>query len=119
MSALNLSPVGLIVRCQEKSCPECLSVDSIIGPGRFGEMVCIVCDRHRGWISKRTHDFFVGLIRHVGRPTEPITIRTPKREQHNSCVHTNERQHSLSQQHSKGVTHGLRRTLPKQLSARR
>jgi hypothetical protein len=77
MSTLNMSPVGLIVRCREKSCRDCGSIDSIIGNGdgqRF-EMVCAVCDAHRGRPSEKTLSFIVGIIRQVGRPTEPIILR--------------------------------------------
>jgi hypothetical protein len=77
MSALNMSPVGLIVRCHEKPCRECSSIDSIIGndDGQRFEMVCAVCDAHRGRPSEKTISFIVGIIRHVGRPTEPIILR--------------------------------------------
>ena len=76
MSALNMSPVGLIVRCHEKPCRECGSIDSIgNGDGQRFEMVCAVCDAHRGRPSEKTLKFIVGIIRHVGRPTEPIILR--------------------------------------------
>jgi hypothetical protein len=77
MSALNMSPVGLIVRCHEKPCRECGSIDSIIGndDGQRFEMVCAVCDAHRGRPSEKTLSFIVGIIRQVGRPTEPIILR--------------------------------------------
>ena len=77
MSTLNMSPVGLIVRCHEKPCRECGSIDSIIGNGddqRF-EMVCAVCGAHRGRPSEKTLSFIIGIIRQVGRPTEPIILR--------------------------------------------
>lgn len=73
------SPVGLTVRCHQRPCPECSAIDSIIcsgdAPHPYGEMICVVCDRHRGRISKRTHDFIVGVIKQFGRPTEPILTR--------------------------------------------
>jgi hypothetical protein len=70
---------GLILRCCQRPCPECQSVDCLIGssfaPHPYGEMICVVCDRHRGRLSKRTHDFISESIRNFGRPTEPILLR--------------------------------------------
>lgn len=77
MNTLNMSPVGLIVCCHEKPCRECGSIDSIIGngDGQAFEMVCAVRDAHRGRPNEKTLSFIVGLIRQVGRPTEPIILR--------------------------------------------
>jgi hypothetical protein len=83
MSIPALNPVGLTVRHQQRPCPECRSIDSIIGAGddqHCGEMICVRCDKHRGWISQRTHEFIVGLLHRFGRPTEPILLRVVKRE---------------------------------------
>jgi hypothetical protein len=83
MSIPALNPVGLTVRHRQKPCPECKSIDSVIAGGddeHYGEMVCVRCDKHRGWISQRTHDFIVGIIHRFGRPTEPILLRVAKRE---------------------------------------
>jgi hypothetical protein len=85
------SPIGLAVRCPERPCPECRSIDSVIGSSsgpHYGELVCLVCDRHRGWISKKTHDVVSGIIRHSGRPTQPIEIRiaTSSSNQMNSSI---------------------------------
>jgi hypothetical protein len=77
MSALNMSPVDLIVRCHEKPCRECGSIDSIIGncDGQRFELVCAVCHAHPGRLSEKTLSFIVGIICHVGRPTKPIILR--------------------------------------------
>src|SRR6185312_14825871 len=70
---------GLIVRCRQRPCPECHSVDCLIGsadaPHPYSEMVCVKCDRHRGQLSKRTHAFISESIRNFGCPTEPIQLR--------------------------------------------
>ena len=77
------SPIGLTVRHRQRACPECRSVDSIIGAGddqHVAEMVCATCDRHRGWMSRPAYDFIVGIIRRHGRPTEPILLMIAKRD---------------------------------------
>jgi hypothetical protein len=64
---------GLVVRCQQKPCPDCRCVDCLIGMN--DELVCLVCDRHRGQLRKRTHAFISESIRNFGRPIEPIQLR--------------------------------------------
>jgi hypothetical protein len=70
---------GLIVRCCQRPCPECQSVDCLISssdaPHSYSEMICVVCNRHRGRLSKRTHVFIDSTIKQFGRPTEPILLR--------------------------------------------
>jgi hypothetical protein len=68
-----LDPIGLIVRCYQKPCPDCRCVDCLIGMG--DELVCLACDRHRGRLSQRTHAFISESIRNFGRPTAPIQLR--------------------------------------------
>ncbi len=72
------SPIGLAVRCPQRPCPECQSIESVIGSSsgpHCGELICRVCDRHRGWIGRKTYEVVCGVIRHSGRPTQPIDIR--------------------------------------------
>ena len=64
---------GLVVRCQQKPCPDCRCVDCLIGMN--DELVCLVCDRHRGRLSNHTHTFIAAVVKHNGRPTEPIQLR--------------------------------------------
>jgi hypothetical protein len=75
-AVMNLA--GLIVRCRKRPCPDCQSVDCLIGsadvPHPYGQMICVVCDRHRGQINKRAHAFISEIIRNFGRPTEPIQL---------------------------------------------
>ena len=77
-AVINLA--GLIVRCSQRPCPDCRSVHCLIAsadvPQPYGQMICVVCDRHRGQLKKRTHAFISEIIRHFGRPTEPIELRT-------------------------------------------
>jgi hypothetical protein len=68
-----LDPIGLIVRCHKKPCPDCRCVDCLIGMGE--ELVCLVCNRHRSWLSQRTYNFICASIRKFGRPIEPIQLR--------------------------------------------
>jgi hypothetical protein len=72
------SPVGLTARCRQRPCPECGSPDIIIAAG--DEMICAMCDRHRGRISQRTRDAITGIIRKSGRPTRPIVMRIATRD---------------------------------------
>jgi hypothetical protein len=69
---------GLIIRCRQRPCPECQSIDCLIGSADashpYGETICVVCDRHRGQLSKRTHAFISESIRNFGRPSEPIQL---------------------------------------------
>jgi hypothetical protein len=51
-------------------------------------MICRVCDRRRGRISKKTHDFIAGIIRHMGRPMKPILLKIARSDQSNSVNHT-------------------------------
>jgi hypothetical protein len=84
------SPVGLVVRCPLRPCPSCGAIDSVIGSSsgpHYGELTCFVCERHSGWISKTTFDFVSSIIRHIGRPTEPILINLSSNSNPtNSCI---------------------------------
>jgi hypothetical protein len=44
------------------------------GP-HHGSLRC-ACGQFRGWLRKETYNFVTAAIKHSGRPTEPITIRT-------------------------------------------
>jgi hypothetical protein len=69
--------VGLIVRL-DTTCRTCggdlARVTGGKGPHAAGA-VC-ECGRHRAWISHTTHEFLAGIVSKLGKPTEPIEIRT-------------------------------------------
>jgi hypothetical protein len=52
---------------------------AIIGAGtamHAASLRCAKCGRHRGWLPAATIPFIEETIRHFGRPTEPIVLRT-------------------------------------------
>jgi hypothetical protein len=97
-----LDPIGLIVRCQQKPCPDCRCVDCLIGMG--DELVCFVCDRHRGRLSKLTHNFICESIRNFGRPSEPIQLRIKNSSASDEATATA----TAVATQPNGVTNGLR-----------
>lgn len=44
------------------------------GP-HLGELKCVSCGRHRGWVSKTTGAWIESVIEQFGRPTAPLIIR--------------------------------------------
>jgi hypothetical protein len=67
---------GLRVRLPDVC--KCGADIALIGAGRGPHQASLHCDscgRHRGWVSKTSHDFLTGIIKSFGCPTEPIVIR--------------------------------------------
>jgi hypothetical protein len=52
-----------------------------IGPGRGphrASLHCTWCGRHCGWVSNPTAKFLSDIIKHFGRPIEPVCVRPAK-----------------------------------------
>jgi hypothetical protein len=57
--------------------PCCRNICSI-GPGKgphAGQLICIDCSQHRGWLSKTTAHWIEDVISWFGAPTTPIVVR--------------------------------------------
>src|SRR5215470_8800060 len=55
-----------------------------IHPGKgphAGELRCIACGSHRGWLSKVAADWLHAVIRKFGWPTKPIRITQQKEKE--------------------------------------
>jgi hypothetical protein len=76
----NPSVVGLTVRLGRNIDREkpCCSNLARIHPGKgphAGELFCLDCGVHRGWLSKVALDFLTQTAARFGAPSEPITLR--------------------------------------------
>jgi len=88
----NTSPIGLIVRAPHRPCSDCGSIETIIGSSsgpHNGRLNCVVCTKHRGWLSRTTIDFVNSIITHAGRPDRPILIS--RTDHTNSRISANDR----------------------------
>jgi hypothetical protein len=77
-TAPSTSIIGLNV-ISPRPCGSCGSQLASIGSSRgphAASLTCLECSRHVGWLSGETHRFITEIIDHVGRPTEPITVRS-------------------------------------------
>jgi hypothetical protein len=71
--------VGLRVVLDTSRAPACCDSNTAqVFPGKgphASELVCTKCGQHRGWLSKSTHDWLLGVVKQFGWPEEPIAIR--------------------------------------------
>ena len=72
--------LGLSVRLDRPSDRDypCHSNICVIGAARkphAGELLCAICGRHRGWISKSTARWIASVIGRFGAPATPIIVR--------------------------------------------
>jgi hypothetical protein len=68
--------VALTVRPDDDcSCGEGVAVLKAAPPPHVAELVCVGCQRHRGWLPIRARDFILETINKFGRPHEPIAYR--------------------------------------------
>jgi len=61
-----------------KGCQKCGNNVAVIGEGKgehFGELLCINCNSHCGWMSRRTAEFVAAVAKKFGAPDEPIVLR--------------------------------------------
>ena len=68
--------IGLAVHLPHDPC-FCGTAVAEIGAGRgphSASLRCVVCDAHRGWLSRTTHQFLTEIINKFGRPETPIVI---------------------------------------------
>ena len=58
-------------------CPRCSGVAATTGAGRGPRCASLMCGcgRHLGWMSANSFTFITAIVRHFGRPTEPIVVR--------------------------------------------
>ena len=57
---------------------KCGTTECVIAVGKGSHLAslhCRVCETHRGWVGRRTHDFLVETIKQFGRPVAPVAIR--------------------------------------------
>ena len=72
--------IGLKVkldRAADRERPCCRNV-CIIGAGKephTGELRCVDCGQHRGWLSKPTAQWIEHVATRFGAPTTPIIVR--------------------------------------------
>jgi hypothetical protein len=69
--------------------PCCENICTIL-PGQgphAGELVCTDCHRHRGWLSKTTADWLMGVVSKFGAPDSPIVVRRARtyKEHERAC----------------------------------
>ena len=72
--------VGLRVKLERPADHDlqCCTNFCIIGPAKephAGELICVDCGQHRGWISNDTAYWIESVIARFGTPTTPITVR--------------------------------------------
>jgi hypothetical protein len=72
--------VGLQVkldRTVDRDRPCCRNI-FVIGAGagpHAGELICVDCGQHRGWLSKPTAQWIESVVARFGAPTTPIVVR--------------------------------------------
>ena len=71
-------------------CLNCTRNVATIAPGKGphkASLRCTACMRFRGWVSVETFNFISDLVRRLGRPVEPIVVRTPPDGGESEAVH--------------------------------
>jgi hypothetical protein len=72
--------IGLTVRL-DRTCDRdqpCCDNLAIIRPGKAqhaGELRCIGCDCHRGWLPQAAMNFLTAITQRFGAPAEPVVLR--------------------------------------------
>jgi hypothetical protein len=67
---------GLVVRVPDSCQRGAVRVTIGAGAGpHIASLRCIYCGVHRGWLSHEAYHFIAEVVRLVGRPTTPISIR--------------------------------------------
>ena len=62
-------------------CRNCNSNTALVGDAplpHFTQLLCDGCECGRGYVGHDLYAFLEQLIKHFGRPTEPIVLRTGK-----------------------------------------
>ena len=70
---------GLLVALPDQ-CRNCNSNTAFVGgtPPHFTQLLCDGCECGRGYVGHDLYAFLEEFIKHFGRPTEPIVLRTGK-----------------------------------------
>jgi hypothetical protein len=56
----------------------CGAATAVVGAGKgphAGELLCAVCDRHCGWLSRPVADWLTSIVNKFGAPDAPIVVR--------------------------------------------
>ena len=68
--------VGVRVRPDDDcACGEGVAVIKAAKPPHSGNLICIACGKHRGWLPRHAAQFILEIIKKVGRPSEPVAYR--------------------------------------------
>jgi hypothetical protein len=73
--------VGLKIKLDrpvDREQPCCRNICTIISTGKgphVGELHCVDCGQHRGWLSKPTAQWIEHVVTRFGAPTTPIIVR--------------------------------------------
>jgi hypothetical protein len=70
--------IGLNIALEKNRSQPCCDGLAQIFPGKgphAGELVCVKCGQHGGWLSKSTHDWLLSVVTKFGWPDKPIRIR--------------------------------------------
>ena len=78
--AANTNLIGLKVKLdrpvdRERSCCNNVCIISAGKGAHAGELRCVNCDQHRGWLSKPTAQWIESVITRFGAPKTPIIVR--------------------------------------------
>ena len=60
---------------RERPCCSNICIIEAARAPHAGELVCVGCNRRRGWLSKTTAAWIEKVIAHFGAPTTPIVLR--------------------------------------------
>jgi hypothetical protein len=95
---MNAQPnlIGLKIIDRERGC--CCSTDvCVIGASKgphVGELRCVDCGRHRGWLSKEVFCWLASVVEVFGAPSEPIGV-TEDRKSEAAAVTADERRRRI------------------------